>query len=93
MRARASRVSTVTSGLDRASTGFFPLTKTLGQSRPTGARGVVMNKSKVSTCLESVSTMDYFIKLTAITPTLKSFTISLAQLTFKQQLVFAMTSV
>ncbi len=78
-RARVSRVSTAGSkagmpgpvafpwslpGLDRASSmlprgqriGFFGPTKTLGQSGPTGA-----------THLESVSTADHFIKLTAIT--------------------------
>ncbi len=68
-------------GLDCASSvlprgqrpGFFGPTNTLGQSGPTGATGVVMNKGGVSPRLESVSAADDFIKLTAITPTLKTF--------------------
>ncbi len=60
-------------GLDRASSvlpwgqrsGFFGPMKTLGQSGPTGARGVVMNKGRVSPRLESISAAHYFIKLAA----------------------------
>ncbi len=71
-------------GLDRASSvlpqgqrpGFLARRKkTLGQSRPAGARGVVMNKGRVSPRLESVSAADHFIKLTAITTVLKTFKI------------------
>ena len=68
-------------GLDRASSGlprgqrpgFFGPTKTLGQSGPAGARGVVMNKGGVSPRLESIRAADHFIKLTAITPALNTF--------------------
>ncbi len=71
------------SGLDRASSVLprangqvlFGPTKTLGQSGPTGARGVVMSKGVVS---PRVSTADHFIKLTAITTALKTFKILLA---------------
>ncbi len=45
----------------------------LGQKRPTGARGVFMNNGGVTQRLESVSAADYIIKLTAITPALKTF--------------------
>ncbi len=48
--------------------GFFagrkPWAK-VGQSGPTGARGVIMNKGRVSPCLESISTADHFRKLAA----------------------------
>ncbi len=73
---------------------FFGPTKTLGQSGPTGARGLAMNKDGVSPRLESISTADHFIKLTAITPPLKDFyNYFISKLTFRQQRVFEITSV
>ncbi len=74
-------------GLDHASSvlpqgqrpGFFVPMKTLGQSGPAGARGVVINKGGDSPRLESVSAADHFIKLAAITPALKTFKVILAQ--------------
>ena len=86
-------------GLDRASSGlprgqrpgFFGPMKTLGQSGPAGARGVVMNKGGVSSRLESVSAV-HFRKITAITSTLKTFKNKLSsKLTFSQQRVFEIT--
>ncbi len=44
--------------------GFFGQTKTLGQSRPTGARGDLMNKGGVSPRLD-VKAADHLIKLAA----------------------------
>ncbi len=53
-------------GLDRDSSVLhqgqprgFRQTKTLGQSWPTGARGVVINKGGVSPHLESISAADH----------------------------------